>query len=232
MRIADSKLRIVDGQVRFMSKYFLNRNTEQLTHGAEIFELILGKDNYRELAEQKRESEFFSFQMTEEAVRFSFPEHTRKIMRGLVEMLTFDALIGHNDRHPYNWGVLVPLYKKRPPRFAPVYDTARALFWNVPERRVRQMLTDHMQFVKYVKSCEPPFGWDQQAQIDFFRLVGLIWESNKAYRPHIEKFLPDILLRQVFEMIDREFGKLLSAERRQLIKECLKVRHHFFVMPF
>ena len=190
MRIADSKLRLIDGQVRFMSKYFLDRNSEQLTHGAEIFELVLGKENYRELAEQRREREFFSFQIVEEAVQYSFAEHTVKIMRGFVEMLTFDALIGHNDRHPYNWGVVVPLYKNRPPRFAPVYDTARALFWNVPERRVRQMLTDHLQFVKYVKLCAPPIGWDQQARIDFFRLIGLIWQHDKRYRAAVEKFLP------------------------------------------
>src|SRR5690349_15509497 len=36
LKIADSKLRMVDRQVRFMSKYFLNRKAEQLTHGAEI----------------------------------------------------------------------------------------------------------------------------------------------------------------------------------------------------
>src|SRR5262249_32093125 len=52
LTIADSKLRIVDGQVRFMSKYFLRRS-EQLTHGAEIFELCLGKEDYARIAEKK-----------------------------------------------------------------------------------------------------------------------------------------------------------------------------------
>src|ERR1044072_2729283 len=47
LKIADSKLRVVDRQVRFMSKYFLNRKIEQLTHGAEIYEYSLGKENYR-----------------------------------------------------------------------------------------------------------------------------------------------------------------------------------------
>ena len=46
LNIAESKLRVIGGQVRFMSKYFLDRQNEQLTHGAEIFELSLGKENY------------------------------------------------------------------------------------------------------------------------------------------------------------------------------------------
>lgn len=46
LKIAESKLRIVAGQVRFMSKYFLDRHREQLTHGAEIYEGCLGKENY------------------------------------------------------------------------------------------------------------------------------------------------------------------------------------------
>ena len=109
LTIADSKLRMLDGQVRFMSKYFLRQGLDQLTHGAEIFERCLGKEEYRELQEKKKESEYFSFQMTCEAVRNAFPEHEKRIMSKMVEMLTFDALIGHNDRHPYNWGVIVPV---------------------------------------------------------------------------------------------------------------------------
>lgn len=114
LKIADSKLRVVDRQVRFMSKYFLNRKIEQLTHGAEIYEYSLGKENYAQIAEKKSES-VFTFEMTREALRSLFPEHAEKIIKGFVEMLTFDALIGHNDRHPYNWGVIVPVQKSRAP---------------------------------------------------------------------------------------------------------------------
>ena len=139
LKIAESKLRIVAGQVRFMSKFFLKREVQQLTHGAEIFARLIGKETYVELRDKKKERDYFTFQMTEEAIQESFPGDEHKIMQGFVEMLTFDALIGHNDRHPYNWAVIVPL-KKGSSRFSPVYDTARAFFWNVPESRVKQML--------------------------------------------------------------------------------------------
>jgi hypothetical protein len=224
LRIAESKLRLVDGQVRFMSKYFLNRQSEQLTHGAEIYELCLGKENYAEIADNKAERDFFTFQMTREAIKDAFPGHLEGIIEGYVEMLTFDALIGHNDRHPYNWGVVVPIRKARAPRFSPIYDTARALFWNIPEKRVRQMLTDAKQLERYVDNCLPPIGWDGEQKVDFFRLIGLIWKNFARYRNSIEKFLPDTSLKQSFQIVEKEFAPLLSAERYKLIKRCLQLR--------
>src|SRR5215213_829602 len=224
LKIADSKLRVVDRQVRFMSKYFLNQKLEQLTHGAEIYEYSLGKENYAQLAENKTESDFFSFEMTTEALRHLFPAHAEKIIKGFVEMLTFDALIGHNDRHPYNWGVIVPIQKSRAPRFSPVFDTARALFWNIPESRVRQMLTDGQQLAKYIRNCAAPIGCDKEPNIDFFRLIGLIWENFEAYRHNIERFLPHYPLTLSCEMVDRDFGNFFSKERSELIKRCLRLR--------
>lgn len=225
LKLADSKLRLIDGQVRFMSKYFLRRHSEQLTHGAEIFESCLGKDEYREIAEKKIEREYFSFQMTCEAIRDAFPKHEIKIVRGLVEMLAFDALIGHNDRHPYNWGVIVPLRKNRPPRFSPVYDTARALFWNKGETYITRVLTDKRPLLEsYVNKCNPPLGWDGETNVDFFRLIGLIWNGFERYRSNIEKFLASEPLVQSILTLDKEFNLLMSAERRELIKRCLHLR--------
>lgn len=224
LKIADSKLRVIGPQVRFMSKYFLNRNIEQLTHGAEIYEYSLGKENYAQLAQNKTESDFFTFEMTREALTQLFPENAEKIIKGYVEMLTFDALIGHNDRHPYNWGVIVPIQKSRAPKFSPVYDTARALFWNIPEPRVRQMLRDEQQLEKYVKNCLAPIGCDKEPDIDFFRLIGIIWESFEIYRDNIEKFLLHTPLKLACEKIDKQFGTLFSKERSELIKRCLHLR--------
>jgi hypothetical protein len=207
-----------------MSRYFLNRKIEQLTHGAEIYEYSLGKENYAQLAEKKTESDFFTFEMTTEALRLLFPENAEKIVKGYVEMLAFDCLIGHNDRHPYNWGVIVPIQKSRAPKFSPVYDTARALFWNIPESRIRQMLTDEQQLERYVNNCAAPIGCDKEPTVDFFRLIGLIWEHFEGYRNNIEKFLLYAPLKLSCELVDKSFGALFSEERSELINRCLRLR--------
>lgn len=221
--IADSKLRIVEEQVRFLSKYFL-KASEQLTHGAEIYEYSIGKENYAKLSEEKQEADYFTFQMTCEAIKVLIPDDDKKIIGGYVEMLTFDAIIGHNDRHPYNWGVIVPLRKDRKPRFAPVFDTARALFWNIPEKKVVTMLANKASFESYVKKCQPPIGWDNKKNVDFFELISLIWKEFPIYRKHIEKFLDADKLEKIGGILDKEFGNLLSEERRELIKKCLHLR--------
>lgn len=224
LNIADSKLRLIDGQVRFLSKYFLKRHSQSLTHGAELFETIFGKEDYGKLARTKKEHEVLSFQMVCEAVRESFPDYETKIVSGFVEMLTFDALIGHNDRHPYNWGVIVPIRKAEASRFSPIFDTARALFWNESERKVKQMLTDKQQFEKYIKKCTTAVCWDGEKDVDYFRLVALIWKEYEVYRPNIERFFPEEYLKNTLEVLDNEFGELMSKARMELIAQCLRSR--------
>ena len=224
LNIADSKLRLIDGQVRFMSKYFLKRFSQSLTHGAELFEIIFGKEDYGTLARTKKEHEVLSFQMVCEAVRETFPEHEIKIVSGFVEMLTFDALIGHNDRHPYNWGVIVPIRKAEVPRFSPIFDTARAFFWNESERSVKQMLTDKQKFEKYIKNCTTAVCWDGENDIDYFRLISLVWKNYEVYRPNIERFFPEEYLKNTLNMLDNEFGELMSKARMELIAQCLRLR--------
>lgn len=228
LHIAKSKLRIIEGQVRFLSRYFL-RGGEQLTHGAEIYEYSLGKENYRELSDQKREAEFFTFQITCETIRELFPDEADRIIRGYVEMLTFDAVIGHNDRHPYNWGVIVPITKKAKPRFAPVFDTARALFWNIPEAKIVVMHSDRQSFEAYVQKCLPPIGWDGVDKVAFFDLVALLWSEFPEYRKNVEKFLDPTVLTVVSEMIDVEFSDLISEKRRELIVRCLHHRQRILI---
>lgn len=224
LNIADSKLRLVDGQVRFLSKYFLKRGNQQLTHGAELFEIIFGKEDYARLAESKKEHEVLSFQMVCEAVRETFPEYETKIVAGFVEMLTFDALIGHNDRHPYNWGVVVPLRKSEAPRFSPIFDTARALFWNEVEKGVNQKLADKNKLEKYIKECKTAVCWEGEKDVDYFRLVGLIWKHFEVYRSNIERFFHEEHLKNTLKVLENEFSELMSKARMELIAQCLRLR--------
>ena len=62
----------------------------------------------RRLRVLREEQCFYTFQTVCTAVEERFPKNVDKIMNGMVEMLTFDALVGNNDRHPANWGVITP----------------------------------------------------------------------------------------------------------------------------
>jgi len=91
------------------------------------------------------------------------------------------------------------------------------------------MLSDRRQLETYVTKCAPPFSWDKEPDVDFFRLIGLIWEHFDKYKAHIEKFLNESALNNTLQMVDKEFGDLMSSERRQLIRECLQLRREKLV---
>src|SRR5690606_25903737 len=120
----------INGQIRFLSKYFLNRKIESLTHGAEICgEYLDDIELAREISNDKTTSrELFTFEFITEAILHKFKSESENILLDLVKLITFDALAGNNDRHFYNWGVIVSKKKTTDkPRLAPIYDSARGL---------------------------------------------------------------------------------------------------------
>lgn len=223
--IADSQLRIVAKQVRFLSKYFL-RPKERLVHGPQLFKRLLDDAMVEEIAEKRMEAEFYTFQMVREAVEHAYPKHYEQIMLGFVEMLGFDAIVGQNDRHPSNWGIIEPISTSLRPRFSPVYDSARALFWRMEEDKIKHRLSQPKLIDNYINKSQVVIGWDHiKGKISHFDLIQLIWRSYPLYRSSLERFVLKYFLRDVYTMIDEEFRVLMSAARRALIKICLKRRY-------
>jgi hypothetical protein len=227
--VASSQLRFFNCQVRFLSRYFLGRN-ETLVHGIELFQGILDESMVKQIASERRESEFYTFQTVKEAVAFAFPDHSNEIMNAFVAMLAFDALVGNNDRHPANWGVIVSIRKGATPRFAPVYDTARALFWNNSETDVQKRLNDDAMLRAYVKKSKPLIGWNGSGQLSHFELVAQIDQNYPAYRPVLVPLTDLALIDACGRILEEEFGPLMSQERRQVIRKCLALRQKLYSM--
>ena len=111
--------------------------------GAEIFAGYLEDQALVESIEQANLSrDLFTLQFVERAVTKAFPKERDAILGDLVRLLLFDAMVGNNDSHFYNWAVIQPFDKRQRARFSPAYDTARGLFWNSSDEqllmRVRQ----------------------------------------------------------------------------------------------
>ena len=86
------------------------------------------------------------------------------------------------------------------------------------------MLNNRGEFETYVKNCAPPIGWDGEPDVDFFRLIGLLWRESPKYGRLIERFLSERALKKSLLMLDKEFGNLMSVERRELIRRTLRLR--------
>ena len=230
IRMADSKIAIINGQLRFLSRYFLNPAKETLVHGAEIFAGYLEDQAFVESIEEANLSrKFFTMQFVEMAVTKAFPQEKNAIMSDLVKLLLFDAMVGNNDRHFYNWAVIQSFDRRKTACFSPAYDTARGLFWNTSDEqllmRVRQK--DVARYVKkYCDNSRPKLGWESVADINHFNLVKEIF-TNEFYITHEEirtLFRPE-MIQTMQETIKKEFSHLLSQERIMMINECLSYRY-------
>jgi hypothetical protein len=60
-----------------------------------------------------------------------------------MKMLFFDGLVGNNDRHMYNWGVVRDIYGKDIASISKIYDTARGLLWNMTEEQLDKVIKNN-----------------------------------------------------------------------------------------
>jgi len=229
IKMASSKLLRINGQLRFLSRYFLQKG-ESLVHGAEIYAGFIEDANMEKVHGIEKDGHsrnFFTFQFTTQAMLKIFPGEGEQLLEDFVKLLVFDAVTGNNDRHFYNWGVITHISSKMPVHFAPVYDTARGLFWNETETQLAGYLRDtgtlDDRLHKYAVNSRPKTGWDGLKDINHFDLIHEISKSDARYL----KICEELILNnesEICRMIDEDFSRFLSPARKTLIKELLKIR--------
>ena len=229
LEMADSRLCIINGQLRFLSRYFLQKN-DVLVHGAEMFAGYLEDLAFVESVENADLSRtFFTLQFVEKSVEKAFQVEKQQILHDLIKLILYDAMVGNNDRHYYNWAVIRPFKMGMPARLSPIYDTARGLFWNVSddrlEMRVKQKDTERY-VKKYCDASRPKLGWDGETEQNHFQMVEKIY-ANEFYisQNEVRQLFGDEVLWAMKETINREFSRLLSPIRKLMINECLEYRH-------
>lgn len=227
LEIADSRLMWVRGQLRFLSRYFL-KSDESLIHGAEIFAGYLADREFVEEVEAKRQSrEVFTYQVVEDAIQAQFANHAQDILAGFVRLLAFDAIVGNNDRHYYNWGVITQVAGERVPRLAPIYDSARALFWNFTEEKLAQVEREKREATfmeSYIEGCQPKTGWDETRDINHFELMRTLAMHRPAMGSELRAMPVDRLANEAGAILTGEFAGLLSERRARFVLSCLQRR--------
>jgi hypothetical protein len=178
LEMAQSKLVYIRGQLRFLSRYFL-KPSDELIHGAQIYAAYLNDAEllFVEDVEHKNEARnLFTFQFAKDAIYKVFPVYGPQLYHSFIKMLLFDALVGNNDRHFYNWGVIRTISKNNTEsfRFSPIYDTARALFWNQSEPELTTKIQNG-SCLKYLESyssnSRPKTGCEGVLNPNHFDLV-------------------------------------------------------------
>ncbi len=230
LRMAQSSLRSAHGQIRFLSRYFLAPN-ENLVHGTEIFAGYLEDEAFvQEVEKAGADRDFFTFQFVDEAVRAEFPDQASSILEEYVRMLAFDAIVGNNDRHHYNWGVVAHPHPEHTPYFSPIYDSARGLFWNASEENLQRVEQDPdpnrlPAFLdRYIRKSRPKTGWEGKNDLNHVSLIGNIYKNYPVLRPPLANLYDPRLVEKARGLLANEFGALISPLRQRMILRCLQRR--------
>lgn len=238
LNMAKSQLRVIHGQLRFLSRYFLKED-EIMVHGAQIYStyLLENDDHFvQEIENQNLARKLLTFQFTEEAIKGMFPYQCETIMNHLVELLVFDAITGNNDRHFYNWAIITHIEGKYPPKFSPIYDSARGLLWNEREVNIEKKyyyhkngktLFNHSNIDKYLQSSRPKIGWEGwqgTQEINHFQLIEQIIRSYPIHRNTCKRLLNNVYLQAILKLLKEEFTTFYTPQRLFLMEECLRKR--------
>lgn len=229
--MAASGIAWFDNQIRFLSRYFLKiRDDQVLEHGADLYAGYLHDIAFVEEIETRNQSpDFFTVQFTEETIRFFFQADAEALLNDFYRMIVLDALLGNNDRHFYNWGIIRHIRNKENPVFSPIYDTARGLFWNDHEDKVQRIYNDKARLdqciVRYCEGSTPKIGWEGDSKMNHFKLISKIKAEGRSFDDDLRtKVCTRENLSKALVMIDSEFVDLLSRERLELVKKCLSYR--------
>ena len=228
---AESRLAMIGGQLRFLSRYFLNPQKEELVHGADILAGYLNDSPkfVEDVDKEKLTSEWFTLQFVEDAVSSMFLYRKDEIMHELSKLVIFDALVGNNDRHFFNWGIIRSIDGSFQPVFSPVYDTARGLFWNYSEAKISNIVDVNKQIdhhiAKYCNESRPKIGWEGVKKLKHFELFEKIY-TNEYFitKNDIKDMLQPVLLEKMIEHVTEKYKLLMSKNRVLMICKCLEYR--------
>jgi hypothetical protein len=227
----ETKLMVINKQLRFLSKDFL-KSGEKLVHGVELLsEYFEDKEFVDEINKDKKQRrEFLTFDEIENAFKHVHPVQMEELLAELVKMITYDAIVGNNDRHFYNWGIISNVKKAndKKVKFAPIYDTARALFWNDTEDHIKEILERIQSGQKSIEGhcnkSKPRFSYSDKINANHFDLIEFLCLHNKDYRLIIMDLISKQKEIDVFEKLKNECYRFISKQRRDLIDMTLKFR--------
>lgn len=227
IKMNEIKLVKANGQIRFLSRYFLNQN-EMLIHGAQICgEYLEDMEFADEVAKHKKTArDLFTYEFIKEAIKSVFPNCHEEILEGLVRMITYDAIVGNNDRHFYNWGVIDSEKRTRKkPKFSPVYDTARGLLWNFSDQNIVNLHNKvENRIDKYIEEASPRISLESNNQANHFDLIQFIKKDNARFKAIIKELSNSDNESRVIKMLEKECFPFFIKERCQLLETILKKR--------
>jgi hypothetical protein len=227
-RMAASGLLRLDGVLAFLTRIFTSPK-ETLRHGSLVIEDYYKEEKALDRVRRKEEQAFYSIDFVAELLEIFVGEDFDDVFPRFIEMLIFDALIGSMDRHAQNWGVLESLTKPARYRFAPIFDSARALLWSMDEEQVRELSQSTQAFDAHINRARPCLGPKRHHlknnRCNHFDFVGNLLMLFPGPTESAIRSVPHNVAQKTHALLRRfPFQRVFSNARKQLIVRILSAR--------
>lgn len=231
IKIANSKLASIENYIRFMSEHFHSKDQE-LIHGANILSRFINESNNDWIDKMDKEKTLrgeINILDVIHAIGDVFPKQGKQIVNSLINMILFDCLIGNNDRHYYNWGVIKHIKNRHEPFFSPIYDTARGLFWNLDDKNIISLHSnlnnpDFKRVKKYIENSAPKISVPDNDKCNHFELVDYLVKNDYIEENHKNGWTNKENLDKALTILRTDFKTLFIKERIELIEKTLRIR--------
>jgi len=232
-RMAECGLARLDENLYFVSRYFL-AESERLVHGSLMIEDVMNAPNETERVPRRMAAEqaFYSLDFVREVFERFCGTAAHSAFDGFVQMLVFDALIGSQDRHAQNWGVIAPATGTgKAIRFAPIFDSAHTLLWDYSSAKLRAVNWCDAALRQYVWRARPCIGPPNplpasRGHCNHFELVAHLLDHWPAETAGAIQKLGHNVRGVARELLERfPFNRCFCVRRKQLIAKILDVRH-------
>lgn len=177
----------------------------------------------------KVEQEFYSIDFVVNLLEEFCGEDFGHVFSKFVEMLVFDALVGSMDRHAQNWGVVGRIVEPSQYKFAPIFDTARALIWSLDEEKISRLWLDDKMLNNHLERAKPCLGPERKhPKVNDCNHFEFVENLMKLY-PHptecaLGKVPADIEKRSAKLVRRFPFDMAFSTTRKRLIVKILTIR--------
>jgi hypothetical protein len=226
--MAHSGVARLDTEIYFVTRNF-RAEGERLVHGSLMIEEVFGAKQETDRIHHKSEQAFYTIDFLEQVIKEFCKDDAKTVFGKFLEMLVFDALIGSMDRHAQNWGVLQQTSLPERYRFAPIFDSARALLWSLPEKKLLEYDRNETVLGRYIDASRPCIGPPRDhPKINACNHFDVVENLVQRY-PHLMR----VALARVSVVTVRKATKLLgsfpylryfSSVRRKLMLKVLQIR--------
>jgi hypothetical protein len=202
---------------------------ETLRHGSLIIEDFFKDEKALERVRRKEEQAFYSIDFVVALLKSFVGDDFVLIFPKFLEMLVFDAIVGSMDRHAQNWGVLEMVTKPTQFRFAPIFDSARALLWSMNEAQIATLSQNSHALNAHLRRARPCLGPKRHhlddSRCGHFEFIVNLLELYPELTRRVIQDVPDNARFRANQLLRSfPFRSAFSNNRKQLILRILDER--------